>query len=670
MAVHYEGFERLDLISSFKDVVTMIQPTSRFFFIVLLLALSSFLTKEQSQQERCFADDPSSESETRPDVLELILKETPKPNYGVPVPTRITGHVVMHPDGATSGVESVSVSDGYSVVKTDAQGAYTLTPHSSAVFVYITRPSGHAVQGEWYKPLAEKVNFALKPAARDENEYIFVHVTDTHVSTNPRSVAGLSRFVREVNALTPKPHFVVNSGDLLNLNKALLSSPASGHTDFRNYVGIMNHLSMPYYNVAGDHTDSSYRLKEFPRGDHRCGKPLYWEYLGPHFFSFEYGKIHFVSVDFGYHLGQRQIRVNGRVLEYPTLEVQPIHTRWMSQDMRHRSRGTFVVTTAEQDLTEHCPGFLEMARQYDVRLQLVGDDHVVAYKARPVPYRTGGALAGCWWNPKAKQLCPDLSPQGYLIYRVTGEKLDYFYKGLGQRIAVVSHRVGAVWTAGVEVQAHVVQPQPDETLEYSLNGTAWKPMREIGRRFYRALFAAIVDLTSLPQGRLNFSVRSTATGEVRSRQFVVVNGQAPSTFKTDAVLSFTVGAATGWTTPRAPAGKAHVLFNGKIIGVLEPKARKDYSFRISASSLGVANTLSFRFAEPGDGMSLSSPVLKFQGKIFRDPRDDAIRQVRIGHWGDKAADWGGFLVGDAEPPDETPFHRKQNLFCFVLSDEE
>ena len=28
----------------------------------------------------------------------------------------------------------------------------------------------------------------------------------------------------------------------------------------------------------------------------------------------------------------------------------------------------------------------------------------------------------------------------------------------------------------------------------------------------------------------------------------------------------------------------------------------------------------------------------------------------------------GCLVGDAEPPDETPFHRKQNIFCFVLNE--
>ena len=132
---------------------------------------------------------------------------------------------------------------------------------------------------------------------------------------------GLSRFVREVNDLEPQPRFVVNSGDLLNLHKALVNSPESGHADFRNYVGIMNHLTMPHYNVAGDHTDSSYRLEQYPRGDHRCGKPLYWEYLGPNFFSFEYGSVHFVSVDFGYHLGQKQIPVKGKLLEYPTNQI-------------------------------------------------------------------------------------------------------------------------------------------------------------------------------------------------------------------------------------------------------------------------------------------------------------------------------------------------------------
>jgi hypothetical protein len=432
----------------------------------------------------------------------------------------------------------------------------------------------------------------------------------------------------------------------------------------------MNHLAMPCYNVAGDHTDSSYRIGQFPRGDHRCGKPLYWEFLGPHFFSFEYGKIHFTSVDFGYHLGQRQIPVGGKLLEYPTNEVQPMHVEWIKQDLAQRTPGTFVVTTSEADLGKHCPGFDTIAREHDIRLQLVGDSHVVTHKARPVPYRSGGALAGCWWNAKTKQLCPDLSPQGYLIYRVKGDKLEHFYKGLGQRIAITSHRVGAPLQGRVEIRAHLVQPRPGETLQYTVNGKSWRAMREIQRPFYRTLYSATIETSSLPDGLVEFAVRSTISDELRSRKFVVVNGDDSPQFADGATLTFAVSPNTSWTTPRPPADKVDVLFNGMSVGVLAPETRKKYSFPLPASLLRKVNTLSFRFARDRDGFSFGSPQLTFRGKVFRDPRDGAIRQVRLAHWGKEAEDWGGFIAGDAEPPDESPFHRKQNVFCFLLPTAE
>jgi hypothetical protein len=66
-------------------------------------------------------------------------------------------------------------------------------------------------------------------------------------------------------------------------------------------------------------------------------------------------------------------------------------------------------------------------------------------------------------------------------------------------------------------------------------------------------------------------------------------------------------------------------------------------------------------------VSVGGPILIFQDKIFPDPRDEALREIRTAHWGDEAVDWGGFIVGDAQPPDETPFHRKQNTFFLLLS---
>ena len=601
--------------------------------------------------------------------LELRLKPSPQPNYGMVPPKRIVGRVVVRSDAKIEGAEGVSVSDGYSVVRTDARGNYVLKPNPSAVFVFLTRPAGHDIEGDWYQPLAERVDFTLRPAKEDEADFVFVHVTDTHVSQNTRSLVGLRQFVREVNALKPQPRFVVNSGDLLNLSKSLGSSPTRGRSDFRNYVGIMNHLEMPCYNVAGDHTDSSYRLADFPRGDHRCGKPLYWEFLGPHFFSFEYGRIHFMSIDYGYHLGRIQRTVSGNVREYPTLEVQPVHLEWMKQDMAARAENSFVITTSESDLVKHCPGFLAMAKEHDIRLQLVGDHHMVSYKSSPVPYRVGGALAGCWWNPKARQLCPDLSPQGYLIYRVQGEKLESFYKGLGQRVAVVSHRMGAPWRGEVELQAHLVQPRDGERLEFTLDGISWKPMPRIGRPFLRNLHVAKIDTTALKDGLIEPRVRSTITGEVRSQRVVIVNQPDAIALTAEASLRFTVAPNNGWTTPRAPAESVEVLFNRQTVGRLKPEVAGPVSFPISAKLLRKANTLSFRFTSAADGMSFTSPILSHRGRTIHDPRDAAIREIKMAHWGTAASEWGGFIAGPAEPPVETPFHRKQNEFCFVLTDE-
>jgi hypothetical protein len=594
--------------------------------------------------------------------LPLLLPDTPKPTYGTPPPAVVEGRVALANTGAAAqGAADVSVTDGYSVVKTDGDGAYSLVPNPDAVFVYVTRPAGFDVVGSWYKPMSARVDFALEKAPEDEDEYIFIHVTDTHLSNSRVSLAGLRSFVTELNALTPKPRFVVNSGDLISLHKALVSSVDSGHQFMRNYVGIMNHLDMPHYNVAGDHTDSVYRMDDFPRGDHRCGKPLYWEYLGPNFFSFEYGKIHFMSADSSYHLGQRQINE----LEYPTLEIQPMHQAWMREDMAGRGAGTFVITASENDLSLECPGFLEMAAAHDVRFQLTGDSHIVSEKRHAVPYRTGGALAGCWWNAKCDGLAPDLNPQGYLIYRVVNDKMEHFHKGLGQRVAILSHRIGAPLQGQALVRAHVVQPREDEILEWSLGGESWGKMEELGRPFYRAVFETVLNSTLLEDGLVNLQIRSSLTGETRSRELTVVNDASLAGLGAEAMLTIST-AGHSHKKPAAPQRNVRVLFNGEHVGELEGGAAKVYSFPVSPSIVRTANTLRFEFDDSSDGMHIDGPILTVNGKTaIRDPHDQAVTRIKRAHWGDGAANWGGYVVGQGELL-ETPFIRKQDVFCFVL----
>ena len=477
-------------------------------------------------------------------------------------------------------------------------------------------------------------------------------MSDTHISSDAHCLQVLSSFVDEVNALRPRPRFAFNTGDLINLDKKLQSPPKTGHRYFRNYTGIMNHLAMPHYNVAGDHTDSGYRLKDFPLGDHRAGKPMFWEYLGPNMFSFEYGKIHFVSVDFVYHLKDK---ISNSLI--------PEHLEWLRQDMAARTPGTFVVTGSENTLDAFNPTFGEIARGNDVRLQLVGDDHIVAYNDRLVPFRVGGAISGTWWNGP----CADLSPQGYMLYSVRGEEIDCFYKGIGERVAITSPRYGSALKGKATFRAHLVEPGDGEYLECSINGSAWKPMKEVSRPTYRAVYETSGDSTAIGDGLVTLKVRSVPGGEEHSSVFVVHNGNEPSPLDTGAVLSFSVGNV--WPSAKPPKGPVDVIFNGRVVGRLEAGRRKSYSLPIAADALSRINVLKFAFSDGDDGMVITHPFLKVGGKTLEDPRSAAVRKVRTHHWGEPTTANMGFTVGKGGP-NEHSFALAQDEFYFVLDPKD
>lgn len=590
----------------------------------------------------------------KPAVFDPLLKETPKPNYGTAVPEAVTGRVVLdaNADGVAgpdeSGVAGVSVSDGYSVTKTDARGAYTLHPSPQAVFVFVTRPPEHDVVGTWYAAVSPSVDFTLAPAPLPEDEYTFVQVTDTHVSGDNRSVLGLNRFVREVNALDPPPRFVFNSGDLVNLDKQLKAPASTGHQYFRTYAGTMNHLNMPYYNVAGDHTDSGYRLEEFPRGDHRAGKALYWEYLGPNLFSFEYGRLHFLSVDVVYHL------------QKTSHTMVPEHLAWFEQDLAARSPDTIVLTASENPLETSIAGFVGLADRHDIRLQLVGDTHVVSWKRGPVPSRSHGALSGTWWNGP----CADLSPQGYMVYQVRGTTLDCFYKGLGRRVSIIAPGYGALAGGRVKLEAHLVQPQPGETLQVSTDGIEWRPMAEVSRPFYRASYEAPWDTASEPDGLVEVRVRSLPEREVQTRVFVVDNDKPFPVADEGARLTFSVGSVIG--AAQRPSVAAEVLLNGAPVGDLLPGQRKGYTFPVSAGALRKVNVLTFRLGRPDDLVSITCPLLTYRGQTIEDSRAAATQRVRANHWSQDLVRRSGFVLG--EDPAESSFALRQGTFVFVLPD--
>ena len=119
--------------------MTLLCNPMRKLVVVAIVATSNILAGPISAQDD--ATGQATDQKSQLAVLVPVLKETPAPDYDVPIPPLVSGQVLLRSRDETSGAEGVSVTDGYSVVKTNAQGNYTLKPSHDSVFVYITRPA-------------------------------------------------------------------------------------------------------------------------------------------------------------------------------------------------------------------------------------------------------------------------------------------------------------------------------------------------------------------------------------------------------------------------------------------------------------------------------------------------------------------------------------------------
>jgi Calcineurin-like phosphoesterase/N terminal of Calcineurin-like phosphoesterase len=198
-------------------------------------------------------------------------------------------------DNDEEGIQGVAISDQVDVVQTNAEGLYQLDAKGYGL-VFISMPDGYkagksyyvktrdAVNGTWNVPLI-KINI---PA-----EFKFVHASDTHLSE-----ASLNRTQRlKALADSLKPEFVLVTGDLIK--DALRVPEREAASLYELYIRETKKFTMPVWSAAGNHEvfgierQSSLVSKKNPL----YGKKMFHHYLGPNYYSFNYGGIHFIALD-------------------------------------------------------------------------------------------------------------------------------------------------------------------------------------------------------------------------------------------------------------------------------------------------------------------------------------------------------------------------------------
>jgi len=229
-------------------------------------------------------------------------------------------------DKNEKGIPNVAVSDQINVVMTDSKGNYVLTTNSQLPYVFVSQPSGYV--GTYFYPKAAEVLFPLKKG-KDQSHFKFIHASDTHADS--LNLPRLARFRQMADSIGVD--FVLVSGDLIR--DALRQTEATATAYYKLYVQEISKFKMPVYSALGNHEifgierDKSLVSEEHPL----YGKNMYRHFLGPNYYSFNYGGIHFISID---NVDYQNLYYFGG--------VDSLELKWLEQDLKPVSNTTPVIT--------------------------------------------------------------------------------------------------------------------------------------------------------------------------------------------------------------------------------------------------------------------------------------------------------------------------------------
>lgn len=331
-----------------------------------------------------------------------------------------------------AGVAGVVVTDGTTVVTTDAAGEYLLADVTAA-HVFVVTPGDRRAVGSWYRATAARVDFPLAPAPLPAR-WRFAHLSDPHVE--PATAARLRAALE--GAAGRAADFALVSGDLVF--DALRADAATARTRYAAYDAVAAASPVPIRPVIGNHDvfGIDRRWSHATVGEPGYGKALYEEREGPRYSAFNRGQVHFLVLD---TIGVDDTRYYGR-LDEAQLE-------WIRRELRYVPAGLTVVTVGHIPLRSaalalsyaaegvarsllsvggrtsfpHVVGnagaLVEILKAYRWTLALQGHTHV----AEKLP-ADGGTRTRYHTAPAVTRLPQANPPSGYFMYAVEGGEVD------------------------------------------------------------------------------------------------------------------------------------------------------------------------------------------------------------------------------------------------------
>lgn len=346
-------------------------------------------------------------------------------------------------DGAAA--PGVVVSDGVNLTRTNRDGKYWLKTGAESDFVFVSIPSGAEVATSaweprfWYRfhPSDEVQRFDFALRGRDNSHHKMVVITDVHISgRTPALYSGTNivdslqfrrYFLPAVKAFAAScdvPCYALNLGDMMQeIHSAKAALP--------EYRGVIRDFPMPLFHVIGNH-DYMPDLPLADEGDEetRGFKEYYMSHMGPRYYSFNIGEVHYVVLDACKMLG-------GGSNKYQP-HISPAQLAWLRKDLSvvdktkslviathiaaYRSDATDSNPATSRSLLDNRDALMEICEGFANIYIWSGDAHIseVLRVNSNTVQTVHGALGGSvWWS----RICTDGSPAAYTVYDFDGGRL-------------------------------------------------------------------------------------------------------------------------------------------------------------------------------------------------------------------------------------------------------
>lgn len=369
-------------------------------------------------------------------------------------------------DGDEKGIANVSVSDGQQTVRTDKKGNYSLTVDPERRLediVFVSVPSGYGVPADQYKtPQHYRQLGMLKPGEKRRQDFgllrtpesaksnfNFANLADVHVRPGGNNYR--ERFIgqmAQVNELTSKPAFVQVSGDLTDY---------ATDTEFQDYKAGTATSRVPVYPAIGNH---EYR----PGPDYRTRISNYRRHLGPEWYSFDYGKRHFVVLD-----------------NNTAGWGEPDQLQWLRKDLELNARGkeVVVITHKPMNTPQTVSGtkeYVELLGKYNTVLALMGHTHVNDVALDTIP----GAKHVV---TNSSSYTIDQTPNGFRQVSFKGGKEENPFKmyDVKQQLTITNPAPNSQVERDDEVRVQVNAYNTSSKVtdvRYRVDGGEWKKMKQ------------------------------------------------------------------------------------------------------------------------------------------------------------------------------------------------